>query len=129
MAWNDIVKDNSSISSKSFLAFFNAINNIYQPWMSDDRNDYRVKNENEAYKLHWRFFSFYERRQLNHQPNRNMETKQHSYQPSINQTSKNLAKMKLEQLKSELNKLNIEFSHDDYLIKKGAIMEKRKQRK
>lgn len=50
------------ISKKSFIIFLNILNNLFLPWMGEEENDFKVRDEAEMQMLHNKFFAFWEHR-------------------------------------------------------------------
>jgi hypothetical protein len=52
-----------NVSKRAFIVFINAINNVFLHWMKGEEGDpLRVKSEQEAAQIHYRFFALWEHR-------------------------------------------------------------------
>ncbi|CDW83694.1 UNKNOWN [Stylonychia lemnae] len=147
--------ENRNISKRSLIIFINCLNNIYLQWMSniEDRSEdyngmdidiaeFYVRSLSEMQYIHNKFFAFWENRSkiknssiiggnislsnLNKSLERDLNQSENStFRPFINEKSQQIALNHLTQLQQELEKLNIPFNHQDYLIKKGIIQKQK----
>ena len=62
-AWAEVGgSESKGITKKAFIIFVNVLNNVFLPWMGEDKKDFHVNSDQEVQALHNKFFAFWEHR-------------------------------------------------------------------